>query len=159
MVASFLADFLKEIRTISFEADQIIFRSAIAVATSQLLSRGVLSEYNGAWYLRYFVLVTSICNEPEGGGETTKSPKLTESESSSSRKVAEFHTKSNFSRTCSSNDWCWVRWFRILWGLFLIRMVFFVFRKMLVLVVELMPMPIPKPPRDLVDRPHLRRLQ
>ena len=41
---------------------------------------------------------------PDGGGETTKSPKLTESDSSSNRKVAEFHTKLYLSLTCSKTD-------------------------------------------------------
>ena len=41
---------------------------------------------------------------PDGGGETTRSPKLTESEVSSNLKVAAFHTKSYFSLTCSSKD-------------------------------------------------------
>ena len=41
---------------------------------------------------------------PDGGGDTTKSPKLTESFSSSRRKVAEFHTKLYLSLTCSKRD-------------------------------------------------------
>ena len=41
---------------------------------------------------------------PDGGGETTRSPKLTESRLSSNLNLAAFQTKSYFSLTCSSKD-------------------------------------------------------
>ena len=60
---------------------------------------------------------------PEGGGDTTRSPKLTESVSSSSLNVAEFHTKLYFSLTCSNTDLLVDICLRLS-GVFLIRMLF-----------------------------------
>lgn len=92
---------------------------------------------------------------PEGGGETTRSPKLTESLSSSSLKVAAFHTKSYFSLTCSSRDVDLDGFFELFWLLgsfFRRRIIEFLteLRKMLFLVS--LPRPRLKPPFDHEER-------